>query len=95
MTAIVIIVAPKIELAIRLKNASSERDATNFTASSERGKHRSTTALFENASENNNVLQIPNVNDETSNNVPDKVSELSVPETRFDWQSNIHHMVTG
>ena len=39
MTAIDIIVAPKIELAIRSKNASSGRDATSVTANSEREEH--------------------------------------------------------
>ena len=28
-------------------------------------------------------------------NIPDEVSELSVPETGFDWQPHTHHMVTG
>ena len=37
LTAIDNIVAPKIELAIRSKNASSGRDATSVTANSERG----------------------------------------------------------
>ena len=48
------------------------------------------TATFDNASENNNVLLISNVNDETRNNIPDEVSELSVPETRFDRQPHTH-----
>ena len=33
--------------------------------------------------------------DETRLNIPDEVSELSVPETRFDRQPQTHHMVTG
>ena len=35
------------------------------------------------------------MNDETRLNIPDEVSELSVPETRFDRQPQTHHMVTG
>ena len=35
------------------------------------------------------------MNDETRLNIPDEVSELSVPETRFDRQAQTHHMVTG
>ena len=36
-----------------------------------------------------------NVNGETRINIPDKVSELSAPETHFDRQTHTHHMVTG
>ena len=31
------------------------------------------------------------MNDETRLNIPDEVSELSVPETRFDRQPQTHH----
>ena len=91
LTAIENIVAPKIELAIRSINASSGRDATSVTANSERGERVGINASFENASENNNTLPVPNVNDETRLNIPDEVSELSVPETRFDRQPQTHH----
>ena len=93
LTAIENIVAPKIELAIRSINASSGRDATIVTANSERGERVGINASFENAFENNNTLRVPNVNDETRLNIPDEVSELSVPETRFDRQPQTHHMV--
>ena len=83
-TSIDSIVAPKIELANRSVNASSGRDATSVTEISERGEHIGNTAPFENASENNNVLHISNVNDEIRNKIPNEVSELSVPGTRFD-----------
>ena len=91
LTAIDSIVAPKIELAIRSINASSGRDATNVTANSERGEHIGKTSPFQNSSENNNVLPKSKVNDETQNNIPNKVSELSVPATRFDRQPHTHH----
>ena len=94
LTAIDNIVAPKIELAIRSINASSGRDVTSVTANSERGEHVGIIASFENASENN-ILRVSNVNDETRQNIPDEVSELSVPGTRFDRQPQTHHMVTG
>ena len=58
-------VAPKIELAIRSINASSGRDVTSVTANSERVERVGINASFENASENNNTLRVPNVNDET------------------------------
>ena len=87
-------VAPKIELAIRSINASSGRDATSVTANSERGERVGINASFENASENNNTLCVPNVSDETRLNIPDEVSELSVPETRFDRQPQTHHRCT-
>ena len=91
LTAIGTSVAPKIELAIRSINASSGRDATSVTGNSGRGEHIGMTASFENASENNNALHILNVNDVTRNNIPDEVSEFSVPGTRFDRQTHTHH----
>ena len=91
LTAIDNIVAPKIELAIRSTNASSGRDVTNVTANSELGEHVGINASFGNASGNNNTLHVSNVNDETRHNVPDEVSELSVPENHFDRQTHTHH----
>ena len=91
LTAIGSIVAPEIELAIRSIKASSGQDATSITANSERWKHVGINVSFENASGNNNVLHVSKVNDETRNNIPDEVSELSVPETRFDRQTHTHH----
>ena len=91
LTAIENIVSPKIDLAIRWINESSGRDVTSVAANSERGERVGINASFENASENNNTLRISNVNDETRLNIPDEVSELSVPETRFDRQPQTHH----
>ena len=91
LSAIDNIVAPQIELAIRSMNASSGRDMTNVAANSERGEHVGINAFFENASENNNIQQVLNGNDETRNNVPDEVSELTVPGARFDPQKHTHH----
>ena len=91
LTAIENIVAPKIELAIRSINASSGRDVTSVSANSERREHVGISTLFENASGNNNTLVVSNVNDETRQNNPDEVSELSVSETRFDRQAHTHH----
>ena len=95
LTAIDTIVAPKIELAIRSKNASSGRDATSVSANSERREHVGINTSFENASGNNNTLGVSNIIDETRHNTPDEVSELSVPETHFDRQAQTHHIVTG
>ena len=95
LTAIENIVTPKFELAIRSINASSGRDATSASAISERREHVGISTSFENASGNNNTLVVSNVNDETRQNIPDEVSELSVSETRFDLQAHTHHMVTG
>ena len=50
LTAIENFVAPKIELAIRSKNASSGRDVTSVTANSGRGEHIRINPPFENAS---------------------------------------------
>ena len=84
LTAIDNIVAPNIELAIRSINASSGRDVTSASVNSELREHVGINTSFENASENNNVLHVSNVNDETRRDFPDEVSELSVPGTRFD-----------
>ena len=91
LTAIDNIVAPKIELAIRSINASSGRDVTSVSANSERREHVGINAFFEIASGNNNTLVVSNVNDETRHNIPDEVSQLSVPETHFDRQLHTHH----
>ena len=95
LTAFDNIVTPKIELAIRSINSSSGRDVTSVSANSERRKHVVINAPFENASRNNDTLDVSNVNYENRHNIPDEVSELSVPETHFDRQTHTHHMVTG
>ena len=93
LSAIDSMVVRKIGLAIRSINASSGRDATSVTANSERGEQIGITAPFENVSERNNTLYVLNVNDETRNNIPDEVSELSVPGTHYDRQSHAHHTI--
>ena len=85
------IVAPKIELAIKSINASSGRDVTSVSANSERKERVGLNTSFENASRNNDTLDVSNVNDEIRHNIPDEVSELSVPETHFDRQAHTHH----
>ena len=84
-------VAPKIELAIMSKIASSGRAVTSVTAKSERAEHLGINAPFEDASENNNTLHVSNVNDETRHKIQDELSELSLPETHFDRQAHTHH----
>ena len=91
LTAIDNIVAPKIELAIRSINASSGRDVTSVSANSERKERVGLNASFEKASRNNDTLEVSNVKDETRHNIPDEVSELSVPGTHFDRQAQTHH----
>ena len=91
LTAIDNIVAPKIELAIRSINASSGRDVTIVSTISERREPAGINASFENASKNNDTLDVSNVNEETRHNIPDEVSELSVSETHFDRQAHTHH----
>ena len=95
LTAIDNIVAPKIELTIRSINASSARDVTSVSANSELREHVGINTSFENASGNNNTIGVSNVNDEIRPNIPERVSELSVPEILFERQAHTHHMVTG
>ena len=78
LTAIDSIVAAKTDLAIRSVNLSSERDATSVIATSQSNEEIGSRDIFENASENKLVHHISNLNDETRNNIPDEVSELSV-----------------
>ena len=87
------IVAHEIESAIRSKNASLGRDATSVTATSVRVEHMGVIAPLENVSEKNNTLHVLIMNDETRNNIPDEVSELSVSETHFDRQPHTHHSI--
>ena len=94
LTAIDNIVAPKIELAIRSINASSERDVASVSAISERREQAGIDPPFENASENNKTLGVINMNDETRHHIPDETSGWSVPRTHFDRQSHTHHKVT-
>ena len=65
LTAVDNIIMPKIELAVRSVNVSSERDVTSVAANSERGERVGINASFENASGNNDVLHISILNDET------------------------------
>ena len=90
-TAIEILVAPKIELAIRSINASSGQEATSVSANAERKERVGINASFENATKNNGTLDVSNINDETRHTLPDEVSELSAPERHFDRQSHTHH----
>ena len=87
MTAEDSIITPKIELATRLKNESSGRDATSVIASSERGENIEITAFFENVSETKNTLHVLYTNDDE---IPDEV-----PGTHFDRKPHTLIMVTG
>ena len=92
---IVLLLQRTIELAIRSKKASSGRDVTRVTVSSERGKPVVITPPLGNTSGNKNVIHISKMNDETRNNIPNEVSGLLVPETNFDRQTHTYHMMTG
>ena len=89
------VITPRIELAVTSIHASSGRDATSVMAISEHGEHRGITASFENVSERNSSLHVFNTNDEAQNNIPDEVSELSVPGSHLDRQPHTLHIVTG
>ena len=85
------IITPLIEFAIRSINASSGRDASRVMTSSERGEHIGITASLENVPERNKTLHVLTTIDETRNIIPDKVSELSLPDTNFDRKSQSPH----
>ena len=95
LTAIDSIITPKIELTIRSLNESSGRNATSVKTSSEDGEHLRITATFDNVSKRNNTVHVFNTNDETRNNIPDKVSELSVPRSHLDRKPHTHHSING
>ena len=50
---------------------------------------------FERLSDRNNTFQEFSANDETRGNIPDNVSEFSVPGTHFFQQSITHHIKLG
>ena len=79
LTAIDSIITPEIKLAVRSISASSGRD----------GECIGFTAFFKNVSERNNTLQVLNTKHGTGKDIPDEVSELSVPRTHFDRQPHI------
>ena len=60
---------------------------------SEREEHIGISAPFENVSERNKTLHVPNTSGETRNNIPDEVSEFAVPGRHFDRQPNTHHNI--
>ena len=93
LTAIDNIITPRIELAVRSRNASSERDAASVTVNSERGKDTGITASFETVSdtERNNAFHQMITNDETRVNIPEKVSEFSVSRRHLDRQPHGNH----
>ena len=93
LTTIYSTVASVIELASRSLNESSGRDASSVTAISERGEHSGITVPFENESERNSTLHMLNTNDDTGNEIPDEVSEMSVPHTYIDRQPHTHHII--
>ena len=83
LTAIDSIITPKIELAIRSKNASSGRDVTSVMRILERGEHIRISASSKNASERNNTLHVF-TNDETRINILGE-------QPHFDRQPYTHH----
>ena len=92
LIAIENIVAPTIELPIRSINASSGRDETSVSAKSERREHVGISTSFENASGNTDTLGVSNVNDETRQNIPGEVSELS---SRKHVMTGNHTLITA
>ena len=79
LTAADSIITPKIEWAHRSKNASSGQYVTSVMANSERGEHMGISAPFEDVSGRNNTLHVFQTKDETQKNIPDEVSDWSVP----------------
>ena len=88
LTAVVEIIPPRIELAVRLINASSRQVAAIVTANSERREHIVVTASSRNVSDWNNTLHELLANNE---NIPDELGEYSVPRTHFDLKSHTHY----
>ena len=91
LTATDSFVAPRIKKTIRSINASPGRSKTSIPAKTERGERIRITGSFENVSERSTTLQVLNTDDETQNNIPDEVSNFSVPHTHFDQQPHTHH----
>ena len=90
LTTIVIVSTPTAEIAFRLRNASSGRDATNVTSNSERAECMRITASSENVSERNNTFRVLKTNVEARNIVPDEVREVTNSGINFDQQPHTH-----
>ena len=90
LTATDFIDTPRIELAVRSRNASSERNVASVIGNLEQGEGTRIAASFENVPERKHTLHELNANDETRTNIPDMVSELSVPGAHFDRKSHTH-----
>ena len=84
-------VIPRIELAVKSVTASSGWVAASITAKSEHRGHTGINTFFESVSERIFTNHEINADDETRRNIPDEVSELSVPRTHLDRQSHTHH----
>ena len=84
-------ITPRIELAVRSKNASSGRDVASVTANSECGERIRITASFENVSERSNTFHELNANDGIRGNILVEVGEFWVPRTHYERQPHTHH----
>ena len=63
----------------------------SVSANSERREHSGDNVSFENASGDNKMPHVSNVNDETRHSISDEVNDLYVPERHFDRQTHTHH----
>ena len=91
LTAIDSINTRKIEFAVMSRNPSSWQDSTVVLMTLQRDEEIGITTTCENVSERNSTLHVFNTNNESQENIPDEVSELSVRGTHFDRQSHTHH----
>ena len=79
-----IIIAPRIEKAVKSMKATSKRDIARFAANSERGEYLRNLASFRNISNMNSTFRRINLTDETRGYDPGEVSEFPVLGARFD-----------
>ena len=94
LTNIINIITPRVDVALRLMNASSGRGASSVKANSEQEERVVITVSFENESEKNNKFQDFSANAETRRNFSNEKIDLSVPGTQFDRQTQNHHKET-
>ena len=86
LTAFDNIITPRLELAVRSENASSERDAAIVTAILEHGEHIGISPPFRERIRKKNTLYEINAKDDIRGNNPDEATELSVQGTHSDLQ---------
>ena len=89
------IIARKKLASMSIEASSGPVDSISVKVNSEPGQRIGITPSLEIVYERKNTLHVLKINVETRINIPEKVSQLSVPGTHFDKEPRTHHIMTG